>query len=106
MTAMAVYKILQVEQDAELRSAAIQSLAINGEEKAADYLVAMYPDASREEKTAVIQSMMIMEDTERLISLLKQESDPELKREMLQMLATMDSEASDEYLFELLEKNG
>ena len=101
-----LYKILQTEQDAELRSAAIQSLAINGEEKAADYLVAMYPGASREEKTAVIQSMMIMEDTERLLNLLKQESDPELKREMLQMLTIMDSEESDQYLFEILEKNG
>jgi len=101
-----LYKILQVEQDAELRAAAIQGLAINGEGKAADYLVAMYPEASREEKTAVIQSMMIMEDTQGLLSLLKQESDPELKREMLQMLTIMDSEESDQYLFEMLEKKG
>jgi hypothetical protein len=101
-----LYKILQTEQDAELRSVAIQGLGINGEEKAADYLVAMYPGASREEKSAVIQSMMIMEDTEGLLNLLKQESDPELKREMLQMLTIMDSEESDQYLFEMLEKNG
>ena len=50
--------------------------------------------------------MMIMEDTEGLLSLLKQETDPELKREMLQMLTLMDSEESDQYLFEMLEKNG
>ena len=73
---------------------------------AADYMVKLYPDGAREEKTAVIHSMMIMENTEGLLSLLKQESDPELQREMLQMLATMDSEETDEYLFELLEKNG
>jgi len=101
-----LYKILQVEQDAELRAAAIQGLAINGEEKAGDYLVDMYPAASREEKTAVIESMMIMDDTQGLLSLLKQESDPELKREMLQMLTIMDSEESDQYLFEMLEKKG
>jgi len=101
-----LYKILQTEQDAELRSAAIQGLAINGEKKAADYLVTMYPGASREEKSAVIQSMMIMEDTKGLLSLLKQENDPELKREMLQMLTIMDSEESNQYLFEMLEKNG
>jgi tetratricopeptide (TPR) repeat protein len=101
-----LFKILQVEQDPELRSAAIQSLAISDGEEAADYLVKLYPDGSREEKTAVIHSMMIMENTEGLLSLLKQENDPELKREMLQMLTTMDSEESDEYLFELLEKNG
>jgi len=98
--------ILQAEQDAELRSAAIQSLAINGGQEATDYLVKLYPDGSREEKSAVIESMMIMDDSEGLLSLLKQETDPELKREMLQMLTIMDSEESDEYLFELLEKNG
>ena len=76
------------------------------EKEAADYLVKLYPDGSREEKTAVIHSMMIMDNTEGLLSLLKQENDPELKREMLQMLTTMDSEETDEYLFELLEKNG
>jgi HEAT repeat protein len=54
----------------------------------------------------VIQSMMIMEDAEALLSLLKTEDDPELKREMMQMLTIMDSEEANEYLFELLEKNG
>jgi HEAT repeat protein len=101
-----LFKILQVEQDAELRATAIQSLAVSGGEEAADYLEKLYPNGSREEKSAVIESMMIMEDTEGLLGLLKQENDPELKREMLQMLTIMDSEASDEYLFELLEKNG
>jgi hypothetical protein len=47
-----------------------------------------------------------MEDTDGLLNLLNQERDPELKREMLQMLTIMDSEESDQYLFEMLEKNG
>lgn len=47
---------------------------------------------------------MIMDDTEGLIGLLKTETDPALKREMLQMLSHMDSEEADQYLFELLEK--
>jgi hypothetical protein len=40
------------------------------------------------------------------MDLMKTENDPELKREMLQMLTIMDSEESDQYLFELLEKKG
>jgi len=99
-------KVLQSEQDTELRAAAIQALAISDDEEAAQYLVTIYPDGSREEKEAVIQSMMIMENTQGLIGLLKTETDPELKRKMLQMLTIMDSEASDEYLFELLENKG
>ena len=99
-------KVLQSETNVELRAQAIQMLAVSDEEEAAEYLVGLYPDASRTEKQAVIQSMMMMENVEGLIGLLKTETDPELKREMLQMLTVMDSEESDEYLFELLEKNG
>jgi hypothetical protein len=65
--------------------------------------VGLYPKGSRSEKEAVIQSMMIMDNVEGLISLMKTETDPELKREMLQMLTMMDSEEADRYLFEMLE---
>jgi len=99
-------KVLQTEKNAELRSQAIQMLAISDDEDAAQYLVELYPQGSHTEKEAVIQSMMIMENVEGLIGLLKTETDPELKREILQKLAMMDSEASDEYLFEMLENKG
>lgn len=97
-------KVLQTETNEELRAQAIQMLAISDEEEAAQYLVGIYPSASRTEKQAIIQSMMIMEDTEGLISLMKIETDAELKREMLQVLTIMDSEEADQYLFEILEK--
>jgi HEAT repeat protein len=99
-------KVLDTEQDEDLRAAAIQSLAISEGDGVTEKLVSIYPTASREEKSAVIQSMMIMEDPDALLSLLKSEEDPELKREMMQMLTIMDSEEADEYLFEMLEKNG
>ncbi len=99
-------KVLQSETEAELRDQAIQMLAVSGDVDAAQYLVELYPDGSQQEKQAVIQSMMIMENVQGLIKLLKTEADPELKREMLQMLTIMDSEESDEYLFEMLEKKG
>jgi hypothetical protein len=99
-------KVLQSEQDARLRSMAIQMLAVNDDAEAARYLVTLYPDGSREEKEAVIQSMMISDNVQGLIGLLKTETDPDLKREMLQMLSVMDSEESDEYLFELLGEKG
>jgi len=99
-------KVLQSEKDEELRAQAIQMLAVSDDENAAEYLVGLYPQASPQEKKAVIQSMMIMENVTGLIELLKTETDPELKREMLQMLTIMDSEESDQYLFEMLEKKG
>lgn len=99
-------KVLQSEKNEELRAQAIQMLAVSDDENAAEYLVGLYPRASRSEKKAVIQSMMIMDNAGGLIELLKTETDPELKREMLQMLTIMDSEESDQYLFEMLEKKG
>lgn len=99
-------RVLQSEKDEELRAQAIQMLAVSGDDDAAQYLAGLYPSASRNEKEAIIQSMMIMDDAEGLIRLMKTETDPGLKREMLQMLTTMDSEESDRYLFEMLEKKG
>ena len=99
-------EILQTEKDPELRAAAIQALAINGDDDVVKYLVGLYPQASHDEKQAVIQSMMLLENPGGLISLLKNETDPELKRDMLQMLTIMDSKEADKYLFELLEKKG
>ena len=97
-------EVLKTETDPEMRAAAIQALAVvDDDEVAADYLISLYPNGTVDEKQAVIQSMMIMDHTEGLISLLKVETDPERKREMLQTLTLMDSEEADEYLFELLE---
>jgi tetratricopeptide (TPR) repeat protein len=96
--------VLETETDPEARAAAIQMLAITDEEVAADYLISLYSKGSPEEKQAIIQSMMIMDHVEGLIELLRMESDPARKREMLQTLTMMDSEVADEYLFEMLEK--
>lgn len=96
-------KILGVEKDPQLRAAAIEGLAINGDEASVDYLSSIYAKAPSKEKLAIIESMLIMDDAESLISLLKKETDPQMKRKMLEVLAAMDSDASDEYLFNLLE---
>ena len=96
-------KVLESEKDAELRAVAMEMLAVNGDKASAEYLVGLYPGGSQKEKAAIIQSMMIMDDAEGLIGLMKNETNPELKREILQMLVVMDSEESDEYLFKMLE---
>ena len=95
--------LIPAEKDPRLRSSAVQMLAIGGSPEASDYLVDMYPGASRDDKINIIHSMMMLEDTDALVGLMKQEEDPGMKREMLQMLAVMGSEEVDEELFELLE---
>lgn len=99
----ALVQILETEQDPELRSTAVQMLAVNGSSEAGEYLVEMYPGATRDEKQEIIHSMLILDDSDALVGLMKQEEDPALKREMLQMLVMMGSENIDDELFELLE---
>jgi hypothetical protein len=103
--ASGIHGILQAERNPELRAAAIQALAISGDQVSSELLVSMYAGASREEKVAIGENMLILDDAEGLIGLLRQESDPELRRELLHLLAAMDSEAADDYLFELLERD-
>jgi tetratricopeptide (TPR) repeat protein len=76
-------KILRTETDPELKRQAIQVLGIMDSESASAYLLELYPGGSRDEKAAIVESMMIMENTQGLLSLLEQEDDPELKRQMI-----------------------
>lgn len=98
--------VLKTETNPDMRSAAIQALAVSGGKVAAEYLASLYADGSEDEKHAVIQSMLIMDHAKGLIDLLKTETDPDRKREILQMLSLMDSEEANEYLFEMLESKG
>jgi HEAT repeat protein len=98
-------QIVETEPEAELRTQAIRMLASTGDHEAGEALRKIYPRASREEKQAIIEAMLIMDDVEALTGLLEQEDDPELKRYMLQMLSAMDSEEADEYLFQALERD-
>ena len=102
----ALIKILRSEKDADLRAAAIHSLSVNGDSVGAEYLKSLYPNGTFTEKSAIIESMMVMDDAQGLIELLKQETDPKLRREMVQMLTVMDTDESTEYLFEMLENKG
>ena len=99
----ALIRIAEKETNPELRAVAVQSLAINGSPEASKYLLDMYADAPYEEKTEIIHSMLILEDSDALLTLMKQEGDPQLKREMLQILVVMGSEEVDDELFEMLE---
>lgn len=99
----ALIQIAEKETDPELRAVAVQSLAINGSPEASKYLLEMYADAPYEEKAEIIHSMLILEDSDALLTLMKQEEDPRLKREMLQILVVMGSDEIDDELFDMLE---
>lgn len=99
-------EVLKTETDPEMRTTAIQALAVSGGKAAAQYLTSLYPDGTDNEKHALIQSMLIMDHAKGLIDLLETETDADMTREILQMLSLMDSKEANEYLFEMLENKG
>ena len=99
-----IIQVMGDEKNPELRAAAINSLAISDDDVAADFLVEMYPGAVANEKSSIIRALMIMEDAEGLIELMRHEQDREIKREMLQTLSLMDSDEATDFLFELMEQ--
>jgi HEAT repeat protein len=101
-----IRKALETEQNPEIKVAAIHAIAIGKDDDSAQFLAGLYSGGTPEEKSAVIQSMMILDNAGGLISLIRQENDPSLKREMMEMLSVMDSEEADEFLFEMLENRG
>jgi HEAT repeat protein len=98
-----VRRVLETEKDTELKVAAVHALAISGDESTAEILVAYYAGSTRPARTAIIESMMMLDDARGLISLLKLEDDPELRKQMMEVLSVMDSEEANDYMFELLE---
>lgn len=96
-------QILDAESDPAVRGAAIEGIAISGGADAGDALADLYANASSEEKAAVVKAMLILDDAPRLIGLLETETDPGLRRKIVETLAVMDSEQADDYLFEMLE---
>ena len=96
-------EVLKTETEPDLRIAAIHGLAMVHKPGVGQHLAELYPTASHPEKQAVIESMMMAGDAKGLIGLLEAETEPDLRREMIQGLSAMDSKEATEYMFKMLE---
>ncbi len=97
-------ELLEKEKDTELRATLIQNIAITDSDRAGEYLQKAYADAARQEKEAIISAMIVMDDAEPLIEMLKTERNRELKQRILQTLVMLDSDEATEYLLKALEE--
>ncbi|MEM9530950.1 MAG: HEAT repeat domain-containing protein [Pseudomonadota bacterium] len=99
----AVLEVLRTESNPELRIAAIQAAGML-DLSAGEALTTIYATGTPAEKRAVIETLMLQDDDTSLIAALETETDPDLKRRLIEALVAMDSDAADEYLFEWLER--
>ena len=98
-------EVARSETDPELKAEAIRSVGIAGGKNSAAALVAMYtPDQPRRVREAVVEGLMIMGASGELVQLYRKETDPRLKRDLLQRISATDSDAALEIIDETLRR--
>ena len=97
-------ELARTEKDASLRKEAIRNLGLMGK-RWGDPLKAMYAsDPNKEVRSAVIQSLFLQSNATALIELARKETDPALKKDIVQKLALMPSKEATDFMMEILNK--
>jgi len=96
-------EVAQSNADPRLRMAAIKSLGLMGGGGRPDLLVQIYrSDKNREVRDAVLNALFIQQNGKALVDLARSETDPQMKREIVQKMALVQSKETQDYMMELL----
>jgi len=97
-----LYELAENEKAPRLRHQAIRDLGLLGEGRHGARLAALYRGTQdRDGSRAIIEAFFRSGNAEALIGLARRETDPELKRQIVQKLSLMNSKAAQDYLKEL-----
>jgi HEAT repeat protein len=95
--------LAKTEQNPELRLLAVRNLGIMGSKQTSDALVEIYGTSKDADvRKAVINALFIQNNAEGLVALARKESDPAMKKEMVQKLGLMHSKVATDYMLEIL----
>jgi hypothetical protein len=98
-------EIATTDRDATLRVAAVRQLGMFGGGGATATLTSLYAkEQDAQVRRAVIDALFVHRNAEALVSLARNETNPGMRRELVQKLSTMRSPAAIEYLTEILNK--
>ncbi len=82
-----LFRFIEKEKNQELQHQAIQMLSLRDNKNSRRKLKELYDNSkNREIKSAIIQGFIHHDDNQQLIALLKEEQDPELSKNLIQML--------------------
>ena len=97
-------EIAQSNTDPRLRIAAIKSLGLmGGSGGRGDILVAIYKsDENREVREAVLNSLFLQQNGKALVELARTETDPAMKRDIVNRMSLVHSKETTDYMMELL----
>ena len=100
-----VNQVLKTETDPNLRREAIHILGISGGEGASAALVNMYAtERDKDTKDAAIEALFVSGDAHALVSLARKETNPEMRKHIIEKLSVMGDKEANDYLMEILNK--
>jgi len=96
-------EVARSESNPELRKQAIHGLGIAGAQRTGDALLTLYAaEKEREVRKQILHALFIQGNAKVLVDLARKETDPEMKKEIVQRLSLMRSKEATDYLMELL----
>ncbi len=100
-----VLELAKTEKNLELRKTAIQSLGTMKSPKTAELLMSLYKDEKDPElKKAIVRGLYAQRNAAALVQLARQETDPAVKKDIVEKLSTMKDKEATDYMIELLKK--
>ena len=96
-------EVAKTEKDPKLRRTAIQALGSMNSTKTGDALVSLYgSETDPAMKRSIVDSLRSQRNAKGLVDLARKETDPAMKRDIVSRLSNMKSKESADYMMELL----
>lgn len=100
-------KIINTESDSKLKVLAIKRLGMTSAGRSGDLITRIYQQSTDDEvKAASIHALFLQSNAKALIAIIKQETNPKLKRRALKKLTLIDSDEAIDYFTEILGAKG
>ncbi len=101
--AEALFSLVKTESDPDLKVLAVRRLGLTSPSKSGEKLQKLYIDNNDTEvREAVIRALFLQSNATALITIIKQEKDPQLKRKALKKLTLIDSDEAIDYFSKIL----
>ncbi len=96
-------EIIRAEKDPHLRATAIRTLGLIHSTQAGDALVALYANEQDPAvKRQIVEALWLQHNAKALVDTARKETNPEMKKEIVQKLTMMKSKEATDYMMELL----
>lgn len=101
----ALIKAAKDSNDPSIRARAVRNLGPFGGSQAGPALLQIYnTEKDPQLRRAAIEALFIRGDAGEMVTLARKETDPQMKRELVQKLSLMDSKEARDYMLEILNK--